>query len=174
MPFWSHRGSSKVSGTSLCPLMASSMFARHQLLLAWHPRLLGAVCGTLWRRQAAVALLASSWIWGNSLAPQSIRQSPRGDWGQMPPASSSPHLPHHQAQITLHRSGSLSCTPVTPRRQHPAEQGTAHVWVPGGLRWHLPPQLGSAGLRFKPGSASVDESPALPHIRDGRTWKTGK
>lgn len=56
-----------------------------------------------------------------------------------------------------------------PKRLYPAHQGTAHVWILGGLGRPILSQQ-----RFRLASALVYESPALLRISAGKTWKTGK
>ena len=128
---------------------------------AWHPCLLGAGCGAPWSPQAA-----STWIRGDGLAPQRVWQSPGKGWGRCLLLFL---LLRCWVQIPLHRSSSLSYTPVTPKRQLPAGRRTAPVWVLGGLGRQVPPQL-----RFKLVSALVKGRPALLGACAGRTWKKGK
>lgn len=121
----------------------------------------------------APKLLRACWLSRGSgetvLLPKGSGKVPGKGWGRCLPLLL---LLRCRVQIPLHRSSSLSYTPVTPKRQLPAGRRTAPVWVLGGLGRQVPPQL-----RFELVSTLVTlvkGRPALLGVGAGRTWKTGK
>lgn len=155
MPFRSHRGSSQVSGTSLCSRMASPMFRQTSAVSCLASMAPGELC--------AVYLGCSERLQACWLPCASGEMVLLLKWsGKVPGRAGATCflllllLLHHQAQIALHGSSSPSYTPAPPKRLHLADQGAAHVWVLGGLGRHILPQLS-----FRLASALVYESPAL-------------